>query len=116
MMVQQQFLEVLDRGEAQRRFQAALSLAPCGEEFVPVAEALGRVLSRDVIAGVDVPSFDRSNFDGFAIQAADTYRATEESPPAKARRIWQSAAWSVQYRPIARLARRELRSMESPRL
>ena len=47
---------------------------------MPLAESLGRVLSRDVAAAVNVPSFDRSNFDGYAVRAADTYGATEESP------------------------------------
>ncbi|MEO7852471.1 MAG: molybdopterin biosynthesis protein, partial [Rubrivivax sp.] len=32
------------------------------------------------IADVDVPGFDRSNVDGFAIQGADTFGATEEAP------------------------------------
>ncbi|MCG8585889.1 MAG: molybdopterin biosynthesis protein [Pirellulales bacterium] len=77
-MPQQQFLQVVDRDEAERRFHAALRLAPVGEEVVPLTEALGRVLSRDVAATVDVPSFDRSNFDGYAVRAADTYGASEE--------------------------------------
>ena len=34
MRDQQQFLQVLDRDEAERRFQAALPLAPVGSEFV----------------------------------------------------------------------------------
>jgi len=77
---QEQFLEVIDRDEAERRFRAALRLEPLGEEAVPLAEALGRVVARDVTAAVDVPSFDRANVDGFAVRAADTYGAQEESP------------------------------------
>lgn len=50
------------------------------EEVVPLAEALGRVLAEDVAAGVDVPAFDRSNVDGYALQAGDTFGASEESP------------------------------------
>ena len=80
MSGQDQFLNVIDRDEAERRFRAAFTLAPLGIEQIPLANALGRVLSRDVIARVDVPSFDRSNFDGFAVQASDTYGATEMSP------------------------------------
>src|SRR5262249_4542351 len=49
-------------------------------EEVPLASALGRVLANDVIAGVDVPPFDRSNVDGFAVQAQDTLGAAEETP------------------------------------
>ena len=37
-------------------------------------------LATDVVARVDVPSFDRSNFDGFAIHAADTFGAIELAP------------------------------------
>jgi putative molybdopterin biosynthesis protein len=40
---------------------------------------LGRVLARDVVACVDVPSFDRSNYDGFAVRAVDTFGAQEET-------------------------------------
>ena len=80
MSGQDQFLNVIDRDEAERRFRAALTLAPLGIERVALARALGRVLSQDLIARVDVPSFDRSNFDGFAVQANDTFGATEMSP------------------------------------
>ncbi len=61
-------------------FAALCGLTPLGDELVPLAESLGRVLSRDVAARIDVPSFDRSNFDGFAVRAADTFGATEEAP------------------------------------
>lgn len=80
MPAQEQFLDVIDRDEAERRFRRVLRLTPLSEELVPLAESLGRVLARDVAALVDVPSFDRSNFDGFAVRAADTYGAAEETP------------------------------------
>lgn len=80
MSKQDQFLDVIDRDLAERRFQAALTLAPVGEETVPLPEALGRVLAGDVIAQVDVPSFDRSNYDGFALRAADSIGADEHAP------------------------------------
>src|SRR5260221_589526 len=77
---QDQFLEVIDRDEAERRFHAHLTLAPCGSEAVSLDEALDRVLAEDIIAEVDVPGFDRANVDGFALQAADTFGATEAAP------------------------------------
>jgi molybdopterin biosynthesis enzyme len=40
------------------------------------------VLAEDVVAGVDVPGFDRSNVDGFAMQANDSFGALEEQPRA----------------------------------
>lgn len=79
-MAHDQFLDVIDRDEAERRFRAALTLRPLGEEIISLSEALGRVLARDVASPVDVPSFDRSNFDGYAVHAADTYGAEEERP------------------------------------
>lgn len=41
-------------------------------EGVPLEEAPGRVLAEPVYAQGDVPPFDRSPFDGYAFQAADT--------------------------------------------
>jgi len=77
---QQQFLDVIDRDEAERRFRAALDLAPLEAEILPLNAALGRVLADDVVAALDVPSFDRSNVDGFAVQSADTFGASEDRP------------------------------------
>jgi putative molybdopterin biosynthesis protein len=77
---QQQFLDVIDRDEAERRFRAVLDLRPLEAVTVALTEALGRVLSADVVAPLDVPSFDRSNVDGFAVQAADTFGASENRP------------------------------------
>src|SRR5580658_3789540 len=79
---QAQFLQVLDRDEAERRFRAALDCAPRDIEVVPLDAALGRVLAADVVSPVDVPSFDRSNVDGFAVVAEDTFGASEELPRA----------------------------------
>lgn len=80
MREQEQFLQVLDRDEAERRFHAALDLSPRGTERVALDVALGRVLGVDVLSPVDVPSFDRSNVDGYAVVAEDTFGASEEVP------------------------------------
>jgi putative molybdopterin biosynthesis protein len=77
---QQQFLEVIERDEAERRWRATLDIAALPAETVALEDALGRVLAEDVQAGVDVPGFDRSNMDGFAVRAEDTYGATEVEP------------------------------------
>jgi len=79
-MTQEQFLNVIDRDEAERRFRDAVEFRPLGSEEVPLHESLGRVLAEDVVARVDVPSFDRSNYDGYAVRAVDTYGAQEERP------------------------------------
>jgi putative molybdopterin biosynthesis protein len=80
MRDQEQFLQVLDRDEAERRFRAAIDCTPRGAEVVLLDAALGRVLAEDVVSPVDVPSFDRSNVDGFAVVAEDTFGASEEVP------------------------------------
>jgi putative molybdopterin biosynthesis protein len=77
---QQQFLEVIERDEAERRWRATLDIAAVPAETVALEDALGRVLAEDVRAEVDVPGFDRSNMDGFAVRAEDTYGATEIEP------------------------------------
>jgi putative molybdopterin biosynthesis protein len=80
MRDQEQFLHVLDRDEAERRFRAAIDCTPRGVEDVTLDAALGRVLASDVVAPVDVPSFDRSNVDGFAVVSDSTFGASEEIP------------------------------------
>jgi putative molybdopterin biosynthesis protein len=79
---QDQFLEVVSREEAIARFHRHLKLQPLGSERVPLSQALNRVLAEPVVAGVDVPNFDRSNVDGFAVRAADTAGASERTPRA----------------------------------
>lgn len=44
-------------------------------ETVVLAKALGRVLGEDVVAAVDVPPWDNSAMDGFALHSCDTLKA-----------------------------------------
>ncbi|KAB1070881.1 molybdopterin biosynthesis protein [Methylobacterium planeticum] len=77
---QEQFLTVLSREDALARFRAAVPHASLPAESVALSEALGRVLAEDIASPIDVPPFDRSLVDGFAIRAADTEGAGEGSP------------------------------------
>src|SRR5215467_12586853 len=77
---QEQFLEVVSPQEARERFAKHLDFAPCGAETVALGDALGRVLAHDVVAPIDVPPFDRSGVDGFAVRAADTTGASDAAP------------------------------------
>ena len=45
-----------------------------------LADALGCALAEDVTAPIDVPPFDRSNVDGFAVRSADLAAAGEGAP------------------------------------
>jgi len=66
---QEQFLEVVSAEDAKARFEKHLDLTPLSTEAVSLDDALGRVLSADIAAPIDVPPFDRSNVDGFAVRA-----------------------------------------------
>lgn len=79
-MKQTQFLEVVDRDVAEERWRAVVGRASLASETIPLAESLGRVLAEDIRATVDVPGFDRSNMDGFAVRASDTFGGSEEEP------------------------------------
>ena len=76
-MKQEQFLNVVNLETAHRKFSNAVGSINYGEELVRVEAALGRVLTRPVAAPINVPAFDRSNFDGFAVIASDTVGADE---------------------------------------
>ncbi len=49
-------------------------------ETVSSEEAHGRVLARDLVAPEDLPGFERSTMDGYAVRAADTFGAGEGLP------------------------------------
>ncbi len=49
-------------------------------ETVPIEEAYGRVTYEDIFAPEDLPGFNRSTVDGFAVRASDTFGAKETSP------------------------------------
>ncbi len=64
---------------------AAAARAPLPAERLPLATAaLGRVLAHDVVASADVPGFDSSAMDGFAVRAQDVADATVQAPVALA--------------------------------
>jgi putative molybdopterin biosynthesis protein len=77
---QEQFLTILSREDALARFEAALFPRPLPSEQRQLGGVLGTVLAEDVIAPVDVPPFDRSNVDGFAVRSADLAPAGEATP------------------------------------
>ena len=56
----------------------ALPVLPA--ETVPLTEALGRRLAEALHAPADLPGFDRSTVDGFAVRARDVFGAQEGSP------------------------------------
>ena len=49
-------------------------------EIVDTAKALGRVTTEDIISPQDLPDFQRSTVDGFAVLAQGTHGASESLP------------------------------------
>ncbi|MDM7457642.1 MAG: molybdopterin molybdotransferase MoeA [Tepidimonas sp.] len=50
-------------------------------ETVPTAGAAGRILSEDVVSPLDVPGFDNSQMDGYAVRREDVARALASGRP-----------------------------------
>src|SRR5437588_5402998 len=68
-----------------------------GTETIPIDRIVGRVLAEDIIADTDLPPFDRSQMDGFAVRAADV-----ENAPVELRIVGESSAgngWHDQMQP-----------------
>ncbi|MBC2711531.1 MAG: molybdopterin molybdotransferase MoeA [Desulfosarcina sp.] len=64
----------------ERVLSHAPSFSPVDTETVPLAECLGRVLAEEVYSDVDIPDFNRSTMDGFAVKASSTFGASEANP------------------------------------
>ena len=56
------------------------AVEPLGVERVPLLDALGRVLAQEVRSPRDIPGFDNSAMDGFAVRSADVAGATADNP------------------------------------
>ena len=75
------------------RADVVSSCAPLPAEPVPVADAAGRVLAADVTAATDLPRFDNSAMDGFAV------RSDASSGPLRV--VDESRAGAPASRPVA---------------
>jgi molybdopterin molybdotransferase len=64
--------------EARTRVLTAAAALP--SETIALSEALGSVLAEDIIASHNVPPFNNSGMDGYAVRASDTVEATPDSP------------------------------------
>lgn len=72
------FLEVVPVSEA---VEVVRKIAPSpGREDIALEAALSRALAEDISADIDIPGFDRSTVDGYAVAAADTTGASEAIP------------------------------------
>ncbi len=72
------FLTVVPVSEAIRTLRTLAP--PPSSEMVPLVHSLHRVLSENVRADSDIPGFDRSVVDGYAVRARDTVGASDSLP------------------------------------
>ena len=70
------FRPLLTIEEVKSRIDTAISMT-CSTREVELTNSLGKVLAEDVISRIDVPGFDRSTMDGYAVKAQDTFGANE---------------------------------------
>jgi len=76
------FRKLLTLNEAKKVLAQHFLPKPLGIEEVSLLEAHNRVLAKDVTADLNIPPFNRSTVDGYAVKAEDTFGA-EENKPAK---------------------------------
>ncbi len=64
----------------QAREEILAHIRPLASEAAPLLQALGRTLAEDVYASEDIPPFDNSAMDGYAVRAVDVSAASPENP------------------------------------
>ena len=74
------FRKLLTFEEAKRTVEANFKVLDLGVEEAVLLEAYNRVVGLDVVSPIDLPSFDTSIVNGYAVNASDTLGAEEEQP------------------------------------
>lgn len=76
--MQDYFFKVQTPDEVQKILKGIAQ--PLSSEIVGINDALGRVLADEIFSPVDLPGFERSTMDGFAVCAKDTFGASQGAP------------------------------------
>jgi molybdenum cofactor synthesis domain-containing protein len=74
------FRKLMTFEEAQKKIDETFQPVFLGEEEIVLLEAYNRVLNEDVISTLDIPPFNRSTMDGYAVKAVDTVGSDENQP------------------------------------
>lgn len=72
------FLSVIPVEEARKTIKGLGARLPAEE--IPLNQAIGRILASDISSDIDIPGFDRSTVDGYAVRSADTIGAGDSIP------------------------------------
>ncbi len=71
-------VSMLSVEEAQKRILE--KVRRMGTQTVSLSDALGRILAKEINAGIDLPPWDNSAMDGYAVCSEDTQMASRENP------------------------------------
>lgn len=74
------FFNCVSFGQAQQLIEDSLSGNVAGVELVSLTNSVGRICAEDAVAQCDLPGFNRSTVDGFAVNSRDTFGAGEGIP------------------------------------
>ncbi len=71
---------VVSRDEVLKILDERFRVAGLPVEDIRLSDALGRVLASEIVSPVDLPDFDRSTMDGYAVGSSDTFGAADSRP------------------------------------
>lgn len=74
------FFNVVSVEEAQRKVVEVFEDYIFEKEYIPLLETTHRILGEDIISNIDVPEFNRSTVDGYAIKSKESHGASESMP------------------------------------
>jgi molybdenum cofactor synthesis domain-containing protein len=80
VVIEKGFQKLTFTYEASKLWFDTLQVERCRDISIPITEAYNRVLAEDIIAREDLPRFDRSAMDGYAVRAEDTNGASQQKP------------------------------------
>ena len=76
-----EFLKIKEVDESKKIIENLFNeLYPPKSEIVSIEDSYNRVIFKDIISSMDLPPFNRSLMDGFAVKSEDTFGASDESP------------------------------------
>lgn len=71
---------VISREGALKTLETHLTVQPPAAEKIHISQSLGRVVAGEILSPEELPEFDRSTMDGYAVRSADTFGAAESLP------------------------------------
>lgn len=74
------FFDVVSTEEARKRTIETFEEYKFGAEKIAILESNNRILAEDIYSSINVPEFNRSTVDGFAIKSKDSHGASESIP------------------------------------